>query len=127
MGTVGLIFTLMLLAGCVGIVGYVAYCYLTAPKTIVAKSSLNPEDPPEMRETNTLDKMIYATKKSSTLFVQLAVGFFTMFGNAILNMADFFGAPEVRTWVTENLTPSVASSVIVMLVGITVWARFRKE
>lgn len=127
MSTLGVLFTWFMLVVCIGVVSYVVYCYLTAPRVIVAKSTLDPTDEPEVRKSNFLDKLVYSTKSSSTLFVQLAVAFLTTLFNGILNMSDFFGAPEVRQWVTDNTTPGVSSTLLVLFVAVTVMARLRKE
>ena len=121
------ILTILMLALAVGFLGYVAYCYVTAPAMVLAKSTLNPNDTPEYRPARFMDRLAYATKKSSTLFVQYAAGAFVMLSNGIINMADLFGSTEARDFVTKNFTPEVASGLILALVAITIWARFRKE
>lgn len=127
MAALSMMLTYLMLAGVAGIVGYITYSFLTAPSMVVAKSSLDPKDVPEMRPATFMDRLSYSTKKSSTLFVQLATGGFLLVGNGIMNMADLFNAPELRDWIKLNLTPEVASGVIVLLIALNIWARLRKE
>lgn len=124
MSYMGALVTFVMIAGCLGIVGYVTYCYLTAPLTMTV-NTLDPKSPSITRPSTIMDKLAYATKKSASLFWQLATGFTLMLGNAIFNMSDFFGAPEVRMWVTEHLSIEAASTVLCVFVGINVWARVR--
>jgi hypothetical protein len=109
--TIQILFNLALLAIPVSFVGYIVYCIYTVPVST----------PPMTRG----QKLFYATKKSATLFVQFATASFLALGNGIMNFADFFGAPEVKDWVKQNLTPEVASGVIAVLLFLTIWARVR--
>jgi hypothetical protein len=72
-----------------------------------------------------MDKLAYSTKKSATLFVNLATGAFLSISTVIFNMADFIGAPEVRTFVTEHSSPQIGAIVILVIIFLTTWARIR--
>lgn len=110
--------------GCLGIACYVAYCYLTAP-VVTTTNSLDPKDPAITRPSTTMDRLAFATKKSASLFKELATGFTLMLTHAVLNMSDFFGAPELRAWVTDHFSVEVGSTIIVGLIFLGVWARVR--
>lgn len=124
MSTFGMVFNLVLGGGFVAIVGYIAASYLTAPRTMTV-NSLKPEDPPITRPSTVMDKLAYSTKRSATLFMQLATGAFLLGTKAIMDMADFIGAPEVREWVTQHTSPEVGGIAVLIILGLTTWARVR--
>lgn len=104
-----LIFAIVMLVIPFGFVAYTAYSYLTVPN-------------PEM---NIAQKLAYSTKRSMTLFVQFAAMASLALANGVLDMSDFFGAPELKSYVTQNLSPGMASSVMLGLMFVTCWARMR--
>lgn len=116
-------FGFIMLAAIACCAAYVAYCYITAPETM----TVNTLDPAKLltRPSTTMDKLAYATKKSAVLFWQGASAATLMLSHAVLNMADWFGSPEVRMWVNEHFSLEVASTIGVVFIGITVWARVR--
>ena len=148
-----IILSVVLLSVSVAIICYIAYCYFTSPATVttapvvvegqkvgeVVDGTMTSPVPdsavhgtevvtvgaPTARPATFLERLTYATKKSATLFVQLATAFFLMIGNGMLLMTDFFNAPEVRDFITKTLTPEVASGVIVFLVLLTTISRIR--
>lgn len=121
------IFSVILFTLAVVIVGYVGYCYWTSPDTVLAKASLNPDDMPEMRPATRWDRLIYSTKKSSALFIQLMTTVGVLVVNGIGFLAELAGFPEARMVVEQNLSPQVASWLLLALVALTTWGRFRKE
>lgn len=121
------ILALVLFGGVTAAIGYVTYCYFTAPDKILAKSTLDPNDVPVYRDANFWDRLIYSTKKSSTLFIQLLTALGVGLVNGIGFLSELAGFPEARVVVEQNLSPRVASVALLALVGLTVWARFRKE
>lgn len=148
-----MIFALILLGFSLGIVGYIAYCFFTAPKSVtvtelkgvdntevvgsasksggaaVVSSGAVPVDvevgATTYRETTLMERLASATKKSATLFVQLATAGFLMLGNGVLLMADAFNAPEVRDFIKQTFTPEVTTGLIAFIVVITTISRVR--
>lgn len=116
-------FGLLLLAAVAAAAGYVAYCYINAP-AVITVSSLDPNNP-VTRPSTTMDKLAYSTKKSATLFVAGAQAAVVMLGNAVVSMADFFQAPEVRMWITEHFSVEVGSTLAIVCLGLVCWARAR--
>lgn len=107
-----------------GAIGYVTYCYLTAPRTMLV-NSLHPEDPAISRPSTVMDKLAYSTKKSATLFVNLATAVFLGFSTIVMQFSDFIGAPEVRTYVTEHTSPEVGAVAVLVILALSTWARVR--
>ena len=122
-----IILSTILFTAAAGAIGYVAYSYWTAPATVVAKSSLDPSDTPETRPATWWDRLIYSTKQSSTLFVQLMTTVGIALVNGIGFLAELAGMPEARVVVEQNLSPQAASWGLLILVAVSTWARFRKE
>lgn len=126
MQTLHLFLALSLLGISMAMAGYVAYCYLTAPATITV-NTLKPEDPPITRPATIMDKLAYATKRSATLFLQLATAFVLMVYNGLMNLAEFFNSPELQEFVKAFWSPKVATAVIAGLVLLNVLARMRNS
>lgn len=146
-----LILALILLGGAFAIVGYVVYCFFTAPKTVVvtplkgvddavvtgaASSSGGAEvvstvvEPikvgtPVVRNTTFMERLSWATKKSATLLVQLGITAFGLLGNGILLLGDFLVGPDFRAWVSSAFTPEVATGLVAFMVLITTLSRAR--
>jgi hypothetical protein len=99
--------------------------------TPAAADALDPNVPtvqpsaPVVRETTVWEKLASATKKSITLFIQLVMSAALLLGNGILQMGDFFNAPEVRDWVNANFTPAKATGIIALLLLLNTFARLR--
>lgn len=121
------IFSVILFTLAAVIIGYVGYCFWTSPDTVLAQSSLDPTDTPEMRPATWWDRLVYSTKKSSALFIQLMTTVGVLVVNGIGFLGELAGFPEARMVVEQNLSPQVASWVVLGLVMLTVWGRFRKE
>ena len=124
---VNIILASLLFCAAACIVGYVGYCYWTAPDRVLAKASLDPNDTPEYRDATWWDRLIYSTKKSSALFIQLLTAVGVLLVNGIGFLAELAGFPEARMVVERNLSPQTASWFLLALVALTTWARFRKE
>jgi hypothetical protein len=76
--------------------------------------------------TGTVWQRLYtATKDSATLFWGMIVAAVTAAFNGVMNLSDALGAPEVRTFITENFSPQVASAIIVGVVILLSIARLR--
>lgn len=116
-------FGFVLLAAVAACAGYVGYCYINAP-AVMTVSSLDPNNP-VTRPSTTMDRLAYATKKSAVLFWQGATAAMVALSHGVLSMADWFGSPELRMWVTEHFSLEVGSAVVLGLLAITTWARVR--
>lgn len=76
--------------------------------------------------TGTVGERLFATTKdSAVLFVQYVTAAVTMLGTGILNLADFFNAPELRQWVGANFSAEMGAGLILVFVLINVVARIR--
>jgi hypothetical protein len=73
----------------------------------------------------TWQRLYAATRDSATLFWGMTVTAVTGAINGLLNISDALGAPEVRTFVTENFSPQIASAIIVGVVILLSIARMR--
>lgn len=72
-----------------------------------------------------VQRLAATTKRSITMFVNAATGASLVLGQGILNLADAFNLPEIRTAIETNLTPKVATGLIAGIVLLNVAARFR--
>ena len=76
--------------------------------------------------TGTAWQRLYAaTRDSATLFWGMMVTAVTAAFNGLMSISDALGAPEVRTFISENFSPQVASGIIVGVVILLSIARLR--
>lgn len=120
----GHIINFAMVGAAVAVIGWVVYCYLTAPK-VMTVAAFKPEDPPITRPATTMDKLAYSTKRSAALFTALMGGAGTFLINGVLNIADVFNAPEMKEWVMLHFTPEIASTIFVGFLMLISYARVR--
>lgn len=73
----------------------------------------------------TMQRLAASFRNSATLFVQ-AVGAVVLFvGNGVLQLGDFFNAPEIREFVQTHFTPEFATGAFAVLLTLTTMARLR--
>ena len=73
----------------------------------------------------TWQRLYTTTKNSATLFWSAFVGVVTMGMNGVMSLSDMLGAPEVRDFVTRNLSPEVASGIMLGVLVIVTVSRMR--
>lgn len=71
------------------------------------------------------ERALATAKGSATILWQYVVGAAGVAMTYAAQVADFFNMPEVRDFITKQLTPTQVGIALVAIAAITVWARMR--
>lgn len=76
-------------------------------------------------EGTTWERVLATAKGSATVLWQYVVGAAGVAMTYAAQVADFFNMPEVRDFITKQLTPTQVGVALLVIAAVTVFARMR--